>query len=236
MKAKAMLPVFVVTVVLWHTHGAANADIVVTSWVLGVSVRDSATSQMQSRVINQVQNPLDATHTAMLGISYATGTYDFAWTAAGGGFNIASSNGAAGNPVHLFSSSSGLVVMTTTSAYRLDVDALYAFHLLGGDREAMLSLLIGDGTTGQTLFNGTWISAPVTGDPAIGTFTIQRSFDLEPGHTYGVNYWMRVDSYSGSPSVLATGDGYVNFTLTPIPEPASVALFAFALPALLRRR
>ena len=215
---------------------SAFANIDVSSWVVYAYVYNGANGQDSIVGFNQVMNPFQATHTAMLGISYATGTYDFAWAVGGGSFRIDSSNGAAGNPVHLFSSSSGLVVMNTTSAYRLDVDALYAFHLLGGDREAMLSLLIGDGTTGQTLFNGTYISAPVTGDPAIGTFAIQRSFDLEPGHTYGVNYWMRVDSYSGSSSVLATGDGYVHFTLPPIPEPASAALLMLGLAWLRRRR
>ncbi len=216
--------------------GSASANVDVSSWVVYAYVYNGANGQDSIVGYNQVMNPFQASHTAMLGISYATGTYDFAWSADGGSFNVGSSNGAAGNPINLFSSSSGNIILTTTSAYLLDVDALYNFHLLGGDRQALLNVFVGDGTTGQFLFYGTWISAPITGDPAIGSFAVQLTFQLQEGHTYGLGYTMAIDSYSGSPSVLATGDGFINFTFTPIPEPASAALLALGLPWLLRRR
>lgn len=236
MDTRRLVRTFAFAVPLLSPSGFVSADIVVSSNVLAVTVSNSANSQSNTRIINQVQNPLNATHTAMLGISYATGTYDFAWSADGGSFNILGSNGAAGNPLNLYSSTSGNITLTTTSAYRLDIDALYSFRLLGGDRQAMLSLSIGDGTAQQMIYIATYISAPITGDPAIGSFAIQESFQLETGHTYGFNYTMSIDSYSGSPSVLATGDGYMHFTLTPIPEPACAALLALGLPWFLRRR
>lgn len=214
----------------------SSAAIDVSSWLLSASVMNSANSQDVIVGFNQVMNPFQGTHTAMLGISYASGTYDFAWSAAGGSLNIAASDGAAGNPVHLAARTSGNIILTTTLPYRLDVDAVYNFHLLGGDRQALLSLLIGDSTAQQMIYNATYISAPITGNPAIGSFTIQRSFDLQEGHLYGLNYEMSVDSFSGSASVLATGDGYINFTFTRIPEPGSAALLALGLPWFLRRR
>ncbi len=49
-------------------------------------------------------------------------------------------------------------------------------------------------------------------------------------------YNMRLDSFTGSPSVLSTGEGFVNFAVTTVPEPSSAAFLFISTCVLFRRR
>ncbi len=214
----------------------AAGEVTVTTGGLDVNVMNLASGAGSNHVLWQMENPWSASHSTSLGISFAAASYDFAWSAAGGSFHIAGSNAAAGNPVLLFSSASGGIVIEPTSPYLLNLEGLYNYQLASGDREARLNIRVRDVTLGLSLYSLTSSAVPITGDPASGTFHQMEELTLTPGHQFSLSYFMRLDSYSGSPNVVSTGSGFVQFTLAAIPEPASVALLALGLPWLLRRR
>lgn len=213
----------------------AQADFVVSSGIFRVGVVNSANSTNNVHTLSQIENPWSASHSASLGISFAAASYDFAWSPAGGSFLISGSNAAAGNPVNLFSACEGSIIIETTSPYLLNLEGLYNYQLASGDREARLNIRVRDVTLGQSLYSHTSTARPITGDPATGTFQQMQELTLTPGHRFSLSYFMALDSYSGNPNVVSTGDGFVQFTLTAIPEPASAALVALGLPRLRRR-
>lgn len=214
----------------------AAGDVIVTTAGFDVGVMNLANGTDSIHVLWQMENPWSASHSASLGISFAAASYNFAWSAAGGSFHIAGSNGAAGNPVLLFSVAEGAITIDTMSPYLLNLEGLYHYQLASGDREARLNIRVRDLTLGQSLYSHTSSAVPITGDPATGTFHQMQELTLTPGHRFSLSYFMALDSYSGSPNVVSTGDGFVQFTLTAIPEPASAVLLALGLPWLRRRR
>ncbi len=70
--------------------------------------------------------------------------------------------------------------------------------------------------------------------------TVTTSADallLEAGRQYGLSYTFSVSSIGDDTDAVATGDGHVQFTLLPVPEPTTaMLLIASAVPVIACRR
>ena len=70
--------------------------------------------------------------------------------------------------------------------------------------------------------------------PGSGLLSMTPSIVLPADHQFRIQYQMLLQT-SGYSSGLATADGHTNWTLAPVPEPATVALLAPFVFGLTRR-
>ncbi len=183
---------------------------------------------------NTVQNPFHKLDHAELTLpggatSTADTEYHAAWDAAGFFHFLAEGQHAAAGHNGLFSRSTGVVFFTPRVDSILSLNLLYNYALGNGDREAFVSLTVAQEASIALLL---YTERRLT---LLGQNTGQIAYEpdeipLFANVPYAVQYRLEIESFSGSPSVLSTGNGSVQFTVTPIPEPATLSLI---LPALL---
>jgi hypothetical protein len=88
----------------------------------------------------------------------------------------------------------------------------------------------------ETFFSDYQTESTFSGPPVAGTFTVAGEVTLPADRTYYIRYSMRLGAW-GSSGALTTGNGDVNFTITP--EPGTLALlaaFIFIVPRHRHRR
>lgn len=211
---------------------AASADageISVDSWSIGCSVVGNGLGSDHDGT-GVVQNPLQILfHATLPTPGGATSTCDGESTAtwdARGFFQMTvfGEHAAVGNPVHLYSRSTGAIFLTPAVTSDLSIAGVYNHIIAGGIRMAFLDIDVFDATTNQPIFSEFRRSFPIFGDPAIGELNISGNTTLSSGTRYILQYTMQLDSQSGSPSVLSTGNGTISFEIAPVPEPTTLAL------------
>ncbi len=63
---------------------------------------------------------------------------------------------------------------------------------------------------------------------AVGTLTFDETVLLPAGDTYQLDYQFRIESIAGASGQIGTGDGFIEFTLNAVPEPATLFLLPWA--------
>jgi hypothetical protein len=208
----------------------------VDQWGLTISV-DSAWPDVAAATFHTVLNPFLNQHSVTLPSNPATSAaaqYDISWLVNYGSFNISAQLAAQdGNSVR--SLASGTVYLQADADLTLNLDSILNYNLPTGLLGAFLSFDVRDQTAGQYLLTRSawYITYPDPTGP--GTLSCTGDAALPAGHEFRVQYQMSLQT-SGASSGLATADGFVNFTLEPLPEPASLALLTPLLLALRRRR
>ncbi|MCB9854112.1 MAG: PEP-CTERM sorting domain-containing protein [Phycisphaerales bacterium] len=183
-----------------------------------------------------VVNPFVATHHAQLGLTEATTVFDLAWGPAGGRFDFLFDNVIDSTPDIAFSSNFGGVGFISDVDVWLDYEYIYAFDNLNGGiiltSINSIAHITDDGT--HFLLRSVRRGGAGSLDPPSGIFTTTRHILLEAGEHYTVSYSIDIqDGFVGG--VIGTGNGSLHFTLTPVPEPATAPLLAFAGVAAFRR-
>ena len=232
MKPKGLL---IIGLAFFVTASDANADFAVSAWTLTSSVRDlnAGPGHSDIAVNTTVQSPYNGNLNAAYENSVAQAGYQFSWSSVTGQFNNTAHIEAQGGPDFL-AGVDNLVRITPSTDVLLTVDAQWDFDLGGGDRSSFFFVQVGQ-TGSPLLMNWNYGSSPIFGGPSSAVWTIHDSVILPAGGNYFFRCIFSFDSFSGSPTVLSTGTGFANFTLTSVPEPAAIGPLSIAAVALLRR-
>lgn len=214
----------------------AQASFIVDSWRLSCVVQDTSGST-STAIFRDARSPFVDQHQAAISGGTASAGYNALFGSQALDFHVDASVLGPGsvNPPHRFiSGCNGNIVLTNDATpLSVSVDSSFTWQLPGGARDAYLSYTVHRGG-GEDLLVGGGGASPDAGDPPSGTVTPHGSVILPANGTYSLNYEMFVDAYSGSPSAIGHGDGFVNLHATVVPETGTLTLIA--LGALSARR
>ncbi|HVP11448.1 MAG TPA: hypothetical protein VMV94_09715 [Phycisphaerae bacterium] len=207
-------------------------------WLLEAGIITSQSGEGQSVAFATVENPFHDSHSASLGQSVAQASYDFDWSDNHGTFLIQSSQQAhdTGGTYHLEVLSEGYIKFTPTEDLAFSVDGTYSYYLPAYAMEAGLGFSIRDAQTAETFFAYGDSDNSIFGAPVSGTFAAQGSGILPAGRQYRFHYAMYLDTRYGASDTFTTGNGHVNFTITPEPITAFPFSLGLAVLAVPRRR
>jgi hypothetical protein len=206
----------------------------ISDWDIGVSVYSSGVGS-DSAFSLVVENPFQETHTAVVGNSFATATYDFAWAGRFGAFLIQSAHEAEGVESELVVAfSSGGFYITPAEDLLLNVDAAYSYEFSSSaSMVAKLTISVRYADQSVGIFGQTEQAVTFPGEPLAGTLAIQADVILPANEALVIGYRMKASNGSLTATTV-TGDGHVSFTITP--EPTTASLLALAGVMLLQRR
>jgi len=181
-----------------------------------------------------VQNPFNGSHGAILGDSTAHASYSFLWTGDEASFDI--------RPQHRLEALDGHVLSTGFVRLSIDRDSLLSVRAacnyslppstlnLSSMRIAVLNV------RNQQFFSGARSGGTFDLRPTSGTLRINGDVLLPGGNTYALNYSADLESFDVQPAGLAgNASGQLTFTISPIPEPSTLLLFAPLIAGLVRR-
>lgn len=207
---------------------SAHADFIMLEWGLNVGVHQNISGTVWDAIFD-IENPLVHEHTITMGLSEAEAEYLFSWGAGFGSFHIDGADQIHANEPSGSASTSGTMYFTSSTDLTIDISAAYTYDLPTGLMDAGLYTRVRNVDTGDTLFGRYELENTILSGAA-GTFTIDGSVVIPAGPQYRFSYGMLV-GYSSTSDTLATGSGFVDFTITP--EPGTLALlaaFIFILP------
>ncbi len=233
-RAASLLPVL-----LWGPLVASAAEILtIPQWEVGAGVFDSLTDESDSQISVVVVNPLQIVFDAQLGASTATASLDYAWQpdAGAGTFRLDGVLEAQGSAQRFSSAAGGAVWVQGSVDLILGIDASFSYFMPPGDREAHLNFVVLTVNPSSVVYANEQRALRMIGDPPTGTFMIDDQILLSAGSIFRLRHDMSLINFGGSPDLLSTGNGYINFTLEPVPEPSSACLAACGLALLLRKR
>ncbi len=206
----------------------------VEEWVLATAVYDQSTGESDLQGSTVVQNPFYETQFVSVGRSTAASAFDFSWTADSGTFLIEGSQQAEFvDSAFVDSRSSGGLVVSPSIDLTLELTGAYTYNLPLFMMAARFQVAVYDQETFETLFFDFHQDTSILG-PVSGTFTIDDAITLPAGHSYVLDYQMKIISWTGPPAVFGSGTGFVNFQL--IPEPATATLLLLPAAVLVSRR
>ncbi len=217
-----------------------HADIVVTRWTLHCVVVPQNSAETRLVLFNQVISPFVNSHTLSWRGATNMAAYDITFDSQQLEFRADVSVTAPGitGGGSFGSACVGNLQFSTTAELLFSLDSRMEYSLPAGDRTALFTVGLGAHGGPGYLEDG-YYSAPVFGDPPSGEYNVNvENMQLPGGWTYSIGYEYTLRSYSGSPSLLSTIGGHVDFSLRPVPEPATVALVlsGLAFQACRRRR
>lgn len=135
--------------------------------------------------------------------------------------------------------SAGNIFITPAVDLLLTATGRYDWDLPTDAMAVTYGLLVEDAVTHENFFERGGSQTTFLNGPAAGTYLIDGRAVLPAGREYWFSYRFILDAFEGNSGLLATGEGFIQWTLAPVPEPATLALLALgALGAgtLLRRR
>ncbi len=213
------------------------AGLVVDSWIIGTGVYDtqSPSNPSEEDFSLSVENPFDACHRALLNDSSSTAAYDFSWTGDVASFGL--------NVSHHLEQLDG---RTTTSGRIYITPSVDSIVTFSGTWEfawpsaaigsTQVSLHIFDLATENSIASAIGSGGNLGLGPPFGSFSIGGSEVIRSGGHYLLYYSAHVSHVDPTPpGTFGEASGNIHFTITPIPEPASLALLSFASLALPRR-
>jgi len=215
-------------------ESARGSDFAIDEWSFASGVYDGATGEHDFQGFITVQNPFQASHSAVVGGSTATTTYDFAWAEQFGSLLIQASHETEGvESGDMESFSSGFIWITPSEDILLTIDAAYSYDLPDDPMTARLETFVTNADSPVSLFDELVGYDTGLGVPASGTLTINGDVILPAGETWVFGYSMEIDTFSGTGSAVGTSSGHISLTITP--EPTTASLLALGAFMLLRR-
>jgi hypothetical protein len=202
----------------------AAGELVVDSWDLLSLVSSTVPSDQDAVFIGNVQNPLLASHTAEIGASYASSTYDIGWVVDAAHIGVSVSHRleqldgrtATEGHIHLIPAVDSLITATGRWQYSwpnavIGSSDVYiaAFNEESGDQP------IADFASGGNLGL----------NPPFGTLEVSDTGLLHAGLLYEIFYFADIYHYEPTPpGTYGWGSGEIHFAITPVPEPMSLGL------------
>lgn len=230
MRSSILLLVTIVLGLCW-IPSRAKGDLIVESWELDTGIHDSSPNgDSEFAAFSVVMNPLQNSHTASIANTNTSATYDFGWTGDSAHFDLITNhhqeqlrgNTIAEGRIHLIPSVDSTINAWGSWQYAWPNSAegltTISFNVVDLETKELIAI---DNAYGGNLDLG----------PPFGTLSIQGSGLLLAGREYEVFYATNVYFYTTTPTGEASGE--IHFTITPVPEPAALALI---LPALLLPR
>lgn len=231
-------------VLLFASKNTALASLfTVDQWSVGVGVLgEFPYSDGDSSDI--VSNPFVESFQAIDRASFATASFNFSWNDSSGSFLIDGSHrcvaqnpppypGAVGS--ELCGASAG-IYFTTTADLLMSVDAAFDYNLAGPNLFSRIDFSVYPESSVDPV-DPVFVSGAhddtYTHYPASGTLRITGQAIVPAGQTYIFNFQQLMIAKHNT-GAIATGDGYLHFTLQEVPEPAM--LFPLALGAMFLRR
>lgn len=212
----------------------AQADVLsVSSWSLATGVGSAGDGI--GGLFEVVENPFSASQYFEYGPSAgstAYTAYNFAWSDSGGDFLIQASHRAEDYDVR--SSSNGFIRFTSIVDLLLTVEGSYTYDLPGGPMVVRVAVTAYDALTHDELFSQGFNDNTFLEGHAEGSVPLQGQALLPANREISFNYTMHIDTL-GSTGLIGSGDGFVHFTLQPIPEPSALALLLLTALAVRRR-
>ncbi|HWL92747.1 MAG TPA: hypothetical protein VNT79_04365 [Phycisphaerae bacterium] len=172
-------------------------------------------------------NPFSAEQFAQIDASTAHSLLSAHWDGAGNfDFLVTGDHVAAGHPQMLVTRSSGTIYITPSLNSLLSIDILYDYSLGSGMREARVKGAVADS---EGLVYNAEVIRDTLSSPSTGQITVDSPpIPLNAGTQYALVYLLRLMSFSGSPSSLSQGEGFIRLELVPIPEPSTSAMILSA--------
>jgi len=183
---------------------------------------------------NDVQNPLVLSQYNALGDTTASMIYSLGWTADSGDFLIQGAHAAAHpSAVEAKTDSNGGVLFTPTVDTLATLHFRYNYDLPGSLMEVFAYAVLLDNQTGLP-FVELYVSTISAPGPVSGTYDRTAQVTLPAGCDCALSYEMRL--VTGATNVAATDNGFVELSLSPVPEPAGFLPLALGALALRKRR
>jgi len=215
----------IAVVMISSNSAGASLAVSVDEWRLTTRIADISNLPPISNTITNLSNPLGASDLVKYQNSTANSDYSAAWDTGGFfSFTVFGQHAAQGDD-DLYSRSSGTIRITPSIVSLLVITGEYDYTLASGIRGASIS-----GTTsfpnGSPLY--TYQESKISiFDPPSGVMSFASGeIPLSAGVQYTLGYMLKLDSFSGSPTSLSHGNGFVSFELTPAPEPATMGYLA----------
>ena len=220
---------------------AATASLIPDFWTFQSSIQYLDPSIPVTQVveaIDLVQNPLIASHSAILGPSTATGAYNINITQTLAEYWMTISHSCVQvNNSRTRCIEFGRITLTPSVDTLLSADMTYAYFMPTDPMDVVSSVSVVLLNPGQALLGeGRHDYTDILG-PHGGMQEIHTSVVLPAGRTARIQYFQEISYSSGSANGLTgTGDGTIHLTMTELPEPGSLALLSLAGLPLFRRR
>ncbi len=211
----------------------ARGDLVVESWLLDTGVSSLAGQAFQFS--DTVQNPYQETQFAAQVNSYATATFDFGWLGDSAHFDVQTNHYL--EQLRGFTVSEGRIHLVPAVDSTISFSGTWNYSWPSVARgQTIVGLDVYDLTADEDVAQVSAIGDNVGLGPPFGTFNLQNSGSLLAGRLYEVYYFAQLRLFDlPPPGTHGEGSGEIHFTLTPVPEPAALALFALSY-LILRRR
>ena len=214
------------TVEAWNLKTSASER------VNGHSINDSET-------ITSISNPLlTAIYAQVNDNSFSETEFNYAWfpSLATGHFNATITHAIRAPEARAVTDNQIFILPSEDLHLSISASLMYA-HTPGDLGSVNFFTSIRDEATQQSVLSEHRRGGNLYFEPASGTLTINEEIILIAGTTYRLRNG--IDS-SNTADLLPTGiidvSADISFTITPVPEPASLAMAALAAPWILRRR
>lgn len=227
MMIKRLLMLMILVVATANANASAG-EVQVLSWHLTAALSDDSGNLpvIDGVDISDLSNPLDSSSVARIGDNIASAAYDHSWIVAlaFGDFNTSFTHNIRSPKVRTVTTSA--IFITATEPVRVMIDGRLDYSHTPGDLDSLnFFASVRDESTSTNLFSDQTMTGALFFDPSNGTVLIHGEVILEPGTTYRLRYGL--DS-SNTADHLPTGTlnatGFVNFSIRPVPEPASALL------------
>jgi hypothetical protein len=215
----------------------AKADIAVSQWFLETGLQDfSGGGQQQFAFFETVQNPFIASHSAQLGPGTASTKYGFAWGVDTGSFRVDAAHVTPDLGSTTYASlSTGSIDFTTTAPLVMHLTGRYDYSLPVARIDVAMGFVVFDVRFPVNFLSDVHRDDTFLNPPHSGTFTTDLTGIIPADCQCSLRYNMRIEAF-GNTGALSTGSGFYQWTLAPVPKPATLALLLAGAPFAVRRR